>query len=322
MKQGKGRFKIHLSKLEDLLSKASSQKSPALWLFQNDLRTPMFMLEGLSKLYVDLHNEKIFSKLQKNFKQAEDALGLIDYYAAFQKEFADNDQVPAAVKTYFEIKVKESAEAFDKILKEKGWLNGARFKKINKKLADVDWLKEETETTALHRFYKNEISKINSFIKETTFNFDNIEEDVHELRRKLRWLSIYPHALQGAIKLEETEPAEKFLQKYLTEDVTSSPFNKLPVAKGQTHFLVLEKNHFFALSWMIAKLGKIKDEGLKVAALQEALTDTGLIDDLTDTKPTYKILGTDYPQIEDLLKRAGEISQQFFKEKILEGLVR
>ena len=31
---------------------------------------------------------------------------------------------------------------------------------------------------------------------KTKFHFSNVEVDVHELRRKLRWLSIYPQALR------------------------------------------------------------------------------------------------------------------------------
>jgi hypothetical protein len=34
----------------------------------------------------------------------------------------------------------------------------------------------------------------------TNYHFVNVENDVHELRRKLRWLSIYPQSLRGAIQ--------------------------------------------------------------------------------------------------------------------------
>ncbi|WP_149243649.1 hypothetical protein [Dyadobacter sp. 32] len=320
--KGKARFEIHLQKVENLLTKAREVKNPALWLLSNDLRTPMFMLEGLAKLYAKLHNEVIFTKLQNYFKEVEDALGGLDYFVAFQKEFALNQHIPDSVKHYFDSKIKEKSAALSDLLTESKWFSGKRLKKVRGKLGDVDWLDEEVETEALRAFYKKQVLKIEEFIKETTYDFDNIEDDVHELRRKLRWLSIYAHALQGAVKLEEALPVDEHLGKYLTDAVVGSPFNKLPEDPKQTYFLLLEKNHFLALSWMIASLGDIKDEGLKITAVQEALLETGVVKESSDTTKAYDILGSDYPTMDSLLHLASEISKQFFEEKVLRGLVK
>ena len=46
----------------------------------------LFMLEGLAKLYAEIHNKKKFTKLKVHFKLVEDALGAIDYYDAFANE--------------------------------------------------------------------------------------------------------------------------------------------------------------------------------------------------------------------------------------------
>ena len=37
---------------------------------------------------------------------------------------------------------------------------------------------------------------------------------------------------------------------------------------------MLEKNYFYALSWLISETGKLKDEGLKFFAITEALQQT------------------------------------------------
>ncbi|MEI9933334.1 MAG: hypothetical protein WDM71_00395 [Ferruginibacter sp.] len=58
--KGPERFEHFLKQLEELLKKASRQKNPALWLYKNDARTVLFMLEGLAKMYTSLHNKKSF----------------------------------------------------------------------------------------------------------------------------------------------------------------------------------------------------------------------------------------------------------------------
>ena len=104
MKQGKARFDYQLNKVNALLSEAKNQENPALWLFLHDLRTPMFMLESLSKMYAQLHNKPFFTEINERFKEIEDVLGAIDYYAAFLREFHADERIPATVKIIWKVK--------------------------------------------------------------------------------------------------------------------------------------------------------------------------------------------------------------------------
>ena len=316
MKQGKSRFDCQLNKIETLRIQAVKQENPAEWLFLNDMRTPMFMLEALSKMYANWHNKKIFEKLNEIFKTLEDTLGAIDYYAAFEKEFADNAETPTAVKSFLTERKKEQIEKLYRLLKEDGWFSGKRLRKINDKLAEVDWLNEADEHELLKTFYQQEIKKIVKFTLKTRFIFNNVEEDVHELRRRLRWLSIYPQAMQGAIKLAPLDPLSKHLEKYLTPDIVNSPYNKFPTSDTQSLFLILDESYFYALSWMIKELGKIKDQGLKINVLQEAFAK-----DESPLETAYKILGNDYPRIETLLESASRIVKQYFEEDNLNHII-
>ena len=141
MKKGQARFDYFLNKLQELLDKSSKQKNPALWLYQNNARTPLFMLEGLAKLYAGLHNKKKFSKLKDQFKLLEDALGAIDYYDAFAKEFLLNKNIPATITNYLQAQSREKIQRLNETLKEKEWISAGniRIAKIRKKLAKADW---------------------------------------------------------------------------------------------------------------------------------------------------------------------------------------
>src|SRR5580765_4978746 len=118
MKNGPARFEFYLQKLETLMANASVQPDPALWLYQNNARTPLFMLEGLARLYSGLHNKKRFYKIGMHFKLLEDALGAIYYYDGFAKLFEQDKKVPAAVTKAVQAKSLEKAKLLNKLLKK------------------------------------------------------------------------------------------------------------------------------------------------------------------------------------------------------------
>ena len=139
MKNGIARFDYFLNKLQALLDQASKQKNPALWLYQHDARTPLFMLESLARLYAGIYNKKLFRKLDVEFKLLEDILGAIDYYDVFAKEFAANKHIPANVTNYLQAQSREKIQSLNEALREHGWLgsDSKRSDKIRKKLKNI-----------------------------------------------------------------------------------------------------------------------------------------------------------------------------------------
>jgi hypothetical protein len=85
--------------------------------------------------------------------------------------------------------------------------------------------------------------------------------------------------------------------------------------------LVLEQNNYFALSWMIAELGRLKDSGLHVIAVKEALQLVSGLDEETAFKTTYSLLGRKQEKLPVLLDAAETACKTFFGEHNLESLV-
>ena len=166
-------------------------------------------------------------------------------------------------------------------------------------------MSDKAEVNAINGLYKKWISDINGFAKNYAAGFSELETQVHELRRKLRWLSIYPQALQGCIQLTEKAARGAGVAKYLTPEITGSPFNKMPAAGTNRYLLMLNRDYFFALSWMIAELGRLKDHGLRTVLLNEA-GKTSKSDPTTETV---------------ILKQASDICRTYFAEKNLDKLV-
>ena len=323
MKNGPGRFTFYLQKITELMNNAREQKDPAMWLFSNNARTPFFMLESLAKIYEEILNSKKIGKQKEHFKLVEDFLGQIDYYNSLSLAYADNNKIPADCREYFKREINKVAAKTNEMLLEKGWLSAdnRRIIKITSKLKEADWLKPGKEVEAICNFYKKSIDSICRFAVKTGYRFDNVEEDVHELRRKLRWLSIYPQALQGAVQYAPETRAAGHLGKYLTDEIINSPFNRLPAAGINNYFLLLNKNCFLALSWMIAELGKLKDEGLLLTGLSESIEKGTASGDGGSLEKVCALPGGKQRPMKEILADASSISKTYFEEKNLVHLI-
>ncbi|MEP6711707.1 MAG: hypothetical protein ABJA37_04780 [Ferruginibacter sp.] len=322
MKNGLARFEFYLLKLEALFAQAAKEKNPGLWLYSNNARTPLFMLEGLAKLYAGIHNRKRFEKIKVHFKLLEDTLGAIDYYDSFAKEFAA-DPAMAHITEYLQAQSREKIQRLNDILIESKWIGEkeSSVEKIRTRLQGAGWLQPKDEVKGIMDFYTSSIEVIKVLILATSKGFTQIEAEVHALRRKLRWLSIYPQALQGAIQLTDSHIPDENINNYLVPEIVNSAFNKMPDAGNNTYFLLLEKNYFLALSWMIAELGKLKDKGLKIIAVTEALQQLDAIPQNEAQQKAYTVLGEDSAALQNILSEATTICRKYFEAHYLDQLI-
>ena len=183
----------------------------------NNIRSSFFMMEALCRIYSKVHGEKPFTKWLKKCKLMEDALGELDFYSNEVLSHTDEKaQEPIKVKILNAYKTSIS------LLESDEWLSGARIKKMENKLSAILINKEEQEILL---FLKKEIEDIIDFHKKITY--EKMEEEVHEMRRKIRWISIYAQCLNGIIQLKKVDEEQDY-QKYLTEEVLTSKFNTLP----------------------------------------------------------------------------------------------
>jgi hypothetical protein len=320
---GHQRFLKQMDYLSAQLALTRKADDPALALYTTGARTPLFMLESLARIYRTLHNKKTFGKLYDDFKLAEDMLGAIDYYDAFYKEFKTNKSFPEPLLRHFAKSRDTAAIVMGKMLKIEKWISKKqkKVKKINSRLERIDWLPPEEETPAIAGFIISEVQAIKNSLQSGKLAFNDIEAGVHELRRKLRWISIYTTSLNGLIQLEPQKTVPSSLKKYVTPDVVKSPFNQLPARKKGVVTIKINANTFYTLSWIIAKLGDLKDRGLKVHAVAEALKITGTAKGEAADKKALVLCGEKKLKIADLLAEAEKITHDLvFKHHVLDKL--
>lgn len=323
MKNGLSRFEFYLQKIELLMQLATKEQNPALFLYKNDARTLLFMLEALSRLYGNLHNKKKFFDIEEHFKLLEDGIGVIDYYDYYTKIFLAHPTVPVHIREYMEGQTREKIQHLNDLLSINGWLgeDAVRINKLRKKLDKADWLHPKEEVKGISEFYEDEIKQIKKFVKANRGQFTEMESQVHELRRNIRWLSIYPQALQGMIQMNDCGITEKLSEKYLKPEIVNSKYNIMPDTGINTWFILFEKNYFLALSWLIAETGRLKDEGLQNYVVMEALQQTENLDRKDAYKKSFEILGIPTNTIDKILSDALEITNRFIMEGNFDNLI-
>ncbi len=312
-------FLYYSAQLEALLGKASKQRNPALWLYNNNARTILFMLEALTRIHNKAFDEKLFAKWNKRFKKLEDTFGEIDQYLSLEKELKENKKVPKEALKYFSVNAINCIEKCNQRLIEKEWFQN-KLKSFDYKLSEFDVEYNMEYLSELKYTMFDEIDAIYNFAGKSNFKFTKIEEEVHELRRKLRWLSIYGQALQGLIQLKKSKTKPRFQLNYFTKDILKSPYNNLPPRPKNTAIIEFDTDSFFALSWIINELGVLKDEGLKIQLLTDALFVTH---DITIEEASEKaaiVFGKNVK--EEVLKKSSEIMEVFLmKDKVLDKLI-
>ena len=274
-------------------------------------------------MYGGIHNKKIFKYANEHFKLLEDLLGEVDYYDGFAKQFLANNEIPSTIRLFMEQRKAEKINELNSILLNKKWINHdpSRTKKIRKKLLKVNWRKPKEEIKLIGEYYLKSIDVINEFYKNTGNAFTDLELQVHDLRRKLRWLSIYPQALRGAIQLVDNVEDNEALKKYLIPAIVNSPFNVMPEPANNQIVLILEKKYFYSLSFVISQLGKIKDKGLSVLAIAEAVENTQFVNKEIATERAFELLHFKNAGLNSILKEAKEVCKPFFIEDNLGKLV-
>jgi hypothetical protein len=322
MNLSKQRFDIHLRKLKPLLKNAADHYNPALSLYMEDARTSFFQLEGLSRIYCNVQGKSFFEKLLTKVKNVEDALGLVDYYAVFYKAFKDEKIIPDYIKEITFKLYKDACKKSNDILHADGWLDGSRLKKIDQKLKDIDWLKTEEEIAEIGKYIHGEIKDVEDFIKIALDNLDDIEYDIHEARRKIRWISIYAQVMNGGVMLHGDGKMDVALKKYQTDDVKNSPFNVLPFTPKGVEPILFSKAHFYAVSHIIKALSKIKDVGLKHHLIIDIIQSHNICSREEATIQCKKILGKEYKSNDSLLKDAEIILKTCIDDAVMSGLIK
>lgn len=276
---GMQRFLVYGEKFAECLESSRSQAQPALAFYQTKSRQWLFYLQALCRVYKKVGTKKRFKGIGESIKGLEDQLGKIDYWDGWLKESAAVAGFPATMTAALQQHKNEELRTLAAMLEAGHWWSGEAMVELLENLRAEDWKKPSKDREGIVEFLTEEIEEIEQAVRQGEYDFHLLEEGVHEFRRHLRWISIYAHALYGLMQLRAVSAPSALYQKYLTESVLSSPFNQVPPVPEGIEPVWIKAPNFYALSWLIAQIGKVKDQGQKVEALHAIAAQAGLAHD-------------------------------------------
>lgn len=301
----------HIHDLSGLLKKTKGDPEA---FYSAGGRNIFFRLETIARIGSGLGDKDHFEEARHLFKEAEDLLGEYDFYVAYLNLFKENKNCVFAFLEIFGDQLKESESVLRDNLKK--WLAPSTTEIIGefyKRCEEVSFEDESDFTKAFSRFLKKSAEKINHDYSTGVYNTSDIEAGLHELRRKLRWISLYIQISGGIIQHHPSQHTEEKFNRYLTKEIKTSPFMQLSKHPTFKNPVILRTEIYAALSWMIATLGRYKDEALTLA----------LFDHHPPLKNCYELTTPEELTEKAILKQVSEIADQFFKvDRIIHELIR
>ncbi len=251
------------------------------WKTSNDVRKPLFALQGLLRVY---EGGKKMEKALERVKAFEDALGGYDYALTMQKLGVEKNLDPRA-RHVLDEHVVTAHEAAVQILAD-GWLpegadgsQGAkRLDKLVEAFVDRDLGKEKKDAGNLRDLLAEKLE--DAADKSRDLDMSELESGLHELRRAIRWIPISFMALDGLVVLDDRPGPIAAFEALKNDPIAQSPYSKLPPPGGDTQRISVPQSLFLALSKAINDLGTLKDEGQVVHGFAEALVESGAHKDL------------------------------------------
>ena len=310
-------FQQYCKQLTAIYKKAKTQSNPALFLYKNKARTILFMMESVLRISNKLFEDKEITEWRDTVKKMEDALGEIDVYIVLLSDFSKLETVKVQQLEYISHKLDKSVDKFNKKLSKHDFY----MEDIKKMSAGFKInFNDKNMVLQLHEEIRSELKESYDFFNRFPKGFTDMEDQVHELRRKLRWISIYGESFQGLIALNPTKETYKWEKEFITKEELKNPFNKLPVKKNLNQYILFNKKAFYAMSFVIGNLGVIKDNCFRLMYLEKSIHKTSTEKGVNSYILAHKQLNVKYTHA-SLLKEAHVLLKLYFnKYKIHEIL--
>ncbi len=244
-----------------------------------EVRRHAFMLEGLLRLYKRKYPK--FEKRLEKIKALEDQLGACDYWHALLHDAVEVN-LDLSAQRYIEGQLRKEQISILRLIQQKWSLKAEKnsLKKFRARIEKEEWPSNKGDA----QFLAKELRRCAMKISELDLDMNQLEEGIHELRRQIRWLSIYFFALRGFVRLDpRLNPIPEY-EALLSSPIASHPYARLPVDDIDNQTRSISKSLYLRLTEAIDHLGRIKDQGQRVEGLANALVQSGEFSELRDAE--------------------------------------
>ena len=290
-------------------------------LLQKDLRSTLFYLEGILRLYRRRYAGALEAPYQR-VKALEDALGQLDA-AVHLQELSGRLGLAESALDWCAAQVDAAREELAAELRT-AWLPQADgtiplFRSTCEALAGLDFEGYTRDRRSL-------IKELRRWLKEvagTPLDMYVLQGNhgLHELRRQLRWFPICAVSLDGLIITSDRyDPIEKY-RALLTSEVAQSPFARLPEPLREDHPIEISRSLFLAATLFISQLGELKDAGEDLQGVAHALIGGGVArSSRAALAQALSVLGRTPEQQRDFHARAERLYRELRRQRFFRCL--
>src|SRR5262245_4105909 len=182
-------------------------------MLESKVRSQLFRLESLLRLYV--REVPDFEKYRRSGKQIEDGLGYYSYAVdslnfardKFRKE--NQAKAPDAAQQAEQDKVVAALEK----KREAARINFGKLVDRSSLRSDLPQLRTDLASSLAGwdaskdlSYVNRELQKVLREVRDGRYDFNLLEDGIHEFRRRLRWFPMYVDALDGLVVLRDDAP--------------------------------------------------------------------------------------------------------------------
>lgn len=271
------RVLVHTAKIDEILRSEPDADKLVDLVMGKDLRRQVFLLEGISKLYSDIHGKKA-ERVYDGAKKLEDQLG---HFSMTKSNLATAEKVgadPAVVELLR--KDMQASRAALKELLAADWMPDAKgripaLRDVVEDWGEAKWGSYDKDIDKV----KGELSRRLSKLEATPYDMTDLDNGIHELRRQLRWFPIYAESLNGLFQLDEKSNPVKAYEPLLNADIAKSKYVQLPDAAREQSPIPLSKSVYCGLMQLTLDLGVLKDSGEPIHFIRDAYVRAGVAKD-------------------------------------------
>ncbi len=270
------RVLVHAAKIDAVLRGATDPDGLVDLVMQKDLRRQVFLLEGVAKLYTEIHG-KPAERVHVIAKRLEDHLG---HFSMTKSNHDTATTVGADPRVIAVLKADmDASRALLKNVIAEEWMPDGKgripaLRDVVEDWGEAKWGSADKDLAAV----KDELSRRLSKIESTPYDMNELEDGIHELRRDLRWFPIYAESLNGLFQLDDTQNPIAAYKDMLSQPIAASKYVNLPGAEREKNPVELPKSVYCALMQLTLDLGALKDAGEPIHFIRDAYVRAGVGD--------------------------------------------
>jgi len=255
-------------------------------LIDSKARNQLFRLESLLRLYGRAFPD--FEKYRLSVKEVEDGLGAYSFavdslkFARDRFKNENQTQAPSAARKAEQDKVLDSLE------KKKEAARLAFTKLVDRSTLGVDLpeLRSLLNSTLAGwgsskdlAFVNRELDRVLRKVRDGSFNFNLLEDGIHEFRRQLRWFPLLIDSLDGLILVRDDPPGAcpvPALEGLAGSHAAKHRYSNPPLGFPAAHPCRISRCLLWQVTKTVNDIGDLKDEAQGDAAVRAALENNDI----------------------------------------------